>query len=120
VSDELYQNFLVFIEEQGFSYETRSEQMLKELQKAAEKETYYEALKTEILRLKDLIKNEKALDHETYRSDVEQMLLEEIVARYYYQEGRVLVSLDADPDVNKALGVLSDQPAYETILAAGR
>ncbi len=120
VTDELYQNFLAFIDEQDFSYETRSEQILKELQNAAEKETYYEALEAEIRRLKELIEKEKALDHETYRNDVEQMLLEEIVARYYYQEGRVLVSLDADPDVNEALGVLSDHPAYETILAAGR
>ncbi len=118
VTADLYNDLLAFADEQGFSYETRSERMLKELQKAAEKETYFEAIEPEIKRLKELINNEKAKDHETYRDEVKQMMLEEVVSRYYYREGRVIVSLDADPDVNKALEVLADKDIYGTILAA--
>ncbi len=120
VSAEKYQAFLAFITDQDFSYQTRSERVLAELQQAAEKESYYEALEPEITRLKALIEEEKAKDPETYRKEVKQLLLEEIVSRYYYQEGRVIVSLDADPDINEALRVLADQHTYQDILAAGQ
>ncbi len=120
VTDAMYQDFLTFIADRDFSYSTRSEKILRELQQAAEKESYYEALKTEISHLKSTIEEEKSKDPETYRKKVEQMILEEIVARYHYREGRVVVSLDADPDILKALEVLSDHHAYQNILAAGQ
>ncbi len=120
VSDDMYQEFLAFIADQNFSYRTRSGNILSELQQAAEKESYYEALEPEINRLKALIEEEKAKDPETYREEVKQRLLEEIVARYHYQEGRVIVSLDADPDINQALKVLADQHAYHGILVSGQ
>lgn len=119
VSEEKYQAFLAFIADQDFSYRTRSERVLTELQQVAEKESYYKALEPEINRLKALIEEEKAKDPETYREEVKQMLLEEIMSRYHYQEGRVIVSLDADPDINEALRVLADQHTYQDILAAG-
>ncbi len=118
VSDDMYQDFLDFIAGKEFSYHTRSENILKELRNTARKETYYEALAPEIERLEALIEKEKSRDHETYREEVGQMLLEEIVARFYYQEGRVIVSLDADPDIIRAIEVLADQPVYQDILAA--
>ncbi len=120
VSGDLYQEFLSFIAGKDFSYRTRSERVLNELQQVAETESYYEALEPEISRLKALIEEEKAKDPETYREEVKQMLLEEIVARYHYQEGRVIVSLDADPDIEQALQLLADQHAYRDILAAGQ
>jgi len=118
VTDELYQDFLAFVADQDFSYRTRSERVLRELQQAAEKESYYEALEPEISRLKALIDEEKSKDPETYQDEVRQMLLEELVARYHYQEGRVIVSLDADPDIIKAVEVLTDKAVYQDILAA--
>ncbi len=117
ITDELYDDFLAFIEEQNFSYDTRCEQLLRDLREAAEDETYYGALKENFEILQDLIGEEKDQDFITYRDDIEQLLRAEIVARYHHQRGRVIVSLGADPEVGKALQVLDDRQSYRTILA---
>ncbi|MBI3240349.1 MAG: hypothetical protein HYZ43_16140, partial [Flavobacteriia bacterium] len=44
------------------------------------------------------------------------ILSNEIVSRYYYQNGRAEQAFQQDRDVNKALEVLGDKKMYNTIL----
>ncbi len=117
ITDDIYQEFKAFIVQQDFSYETESEKLLARLRDAAAKEIYFEALDADIERLNQIIVQEKTQDLVTFRGEVEQLLREEIISRYYYRQGRVIVSLDDDPDVDRALQLLSDKNAYEVILA---
>lgn len=117
ITGELYEDFLAFIEEQDFSYDTRCEQLLRNLREAAADEAYYGVLEESFETLQNLIQEGKEQDFITYRDEIEELLREEIVARYHYQRGRVIVSLGSDPEVEKALKVLADGQSYRNILA---
>ena len=47
---------------------------------------------------------------------IKEILSGEIVSRYSFQEGRIKNSLNFDPDVKKALEILSDPSLYKEIL----
>ena len=44
------------------------------------------------------------------------MLGAEILTRYYYERGRIEGSLTTDPDVKRAIEVLSDAKEYKKLL----
>lgn len=117
ITNDIYDDFKRFISQQDFSYETETERLLRRLKNASESELYFNAMDAEIDRLIEIVDKEKERDLITFRSEIEQILREEIVSRYYYRQGRVIVSLDDDPDVDRALQLLSDREAYEVILA---
>ncbi len=117
ITDAIYADFKAFLAANDFSYETDSERLLNRLKAAAERENYYDAVSAEITRLSEIVEQEKTRDLLTFRAEIEQMLREEIVSRYYYRKGRVIVSLDDDPDVERALQLFADRQAYDGILA---
>ncbi len=117
ITDGIYSDFLDFVAGKDFSYYTGTEELLEELQETASGEKYFSAIEQEFQSLQQRIKREKEQDFITFRDEIEQLLREEIVSRYYYRKGRVVVSLDSDPDVEKALGVLNDPGHYDGILA---
>lgn len=117
ISDRLYEDFQRFVSGRDFDYKTDSERLLEQLERTASEEKYYNAIEDRFAEVKQNIREEKSKDFSTFRDEITQLLREEIVSRFYYQEGRVIVSLDADPDVEKALKVLADEPVYSDILA---
>ncbi len=117
ISDRLYADFQSFVSDRDFDYKTDSERLLEQFERTASKEKYYNAIEDHFAEVKQRIREEKSKDFTTFRDEITQLLREEIVSRYYHQEGRVIVSLDADPDVEKALEVLADEPVYSGILA---
>lgn len=119
ITDPIYDDFKSFIAGKGFSYETQSEQLLNQLRDVAEQEQYFQAIEMEIKKLSEIISEEKARDLIAFRTEIEQLLREEIVSRYYSRSGRVQVSLDDDPDVEKALAILADRDTYDRLLAGG-
>ncbi len=116
ITEDIYDEFMVFLSGKDFSYETDSERLINRLRNTAEREKYYDAVASDLKHLNEVIDQEKARDLITFRSEIEQLLREEIVSRYYYRKGRVIVSLDDDPDVERALQLFADRQAYETIL----
>ncbi len=117
ITDDIYNDFKAFLDGNDFSYETDSERIIGRLKAAAERESYYEAVARDIKRLREVVDQEKARDLITFRTEIEQLLREEIVSRYYYREGSVIVALDDDPDVERALQLFSEPNTYEAILA---
>ena len=117
ITDDLYADFQSFVSDRDFDYKTDSERLLEQFERTASQEKYYEAIAEHFEEVKQNIRDEKSKDFVTFRDEITQLLREEIVSRYYYQEGRVIVSLDADPDVEKALELLADEPVYSGILA---
>ena len=51
-----------------------------------------------------------------YKEEVKEVLENEIVSRYYYQEGRVINSFKYDPAVKEAIKILNDKIHYNKIL----
>jgi len=115
ITEELWQEFLAFAREHAFTYDTESMDHLDELIEAARRERYYDHAQPAIEALKaELIPN-KDDDLVRFRTDIEEVLRNEIVARYHYQTGRVKAMLTHDPYVKRALAAL-DAPTYAGIL----
>jgi len=66
--------------------------------------------------LENALKSNKNQDLITFKEDIEEILVNEIVSRYYYQRGRIESSLAADIAVDEAKRVLKDRSEYQAIL----
>ncbi len=105
-----------FLEDKDYDYQTESEEALEKLKKNAEKENYFDAIQKEYDALKVKILHDKQADLLTYKDEVKLLLKDEIVARYYYQKGRIITSLSDDPEILKAIEVLNGSDTYLAIL----
>ena len=59
---------------------------------------------------------DRDLDH--FAKDVKMLIADEIVTRYYYQRGAIIQQLKDDPDVDKAVSLLTSPAEYRKILSA--
>ena len=116
IDDATYNDFMAFVKEKGVSYTTESEKKLEELKKKAKYEGYYESIGNQLENLEAQLKADKENDLTKNRADIEDLLRLEIVGRYYYQVGRIMASLENDPDLKEAFDILLDQKRYQSIL----
>ncbi len=119
LSDKDYEEFVSWLEEKDYDYTTKSEQLLEDLKKAAEREKYFGDIKEQYDNLVMEISHNKAQDLYTHRNQIESVLTNEIVSRYYYQVGRIQNSLNNDDDINQALEIFTDFKQYSRILQEG-
>lgn len=119
VSEEIFNDFIKFISEKDYDYTTKSEQLLNDLKDMAEKEKYFDAVKTEYESLKTKMIHDKTQDIQKFKEDIKIILRNEIVSRYYYQKGRIESSLNEDKEVLKAIEILNDKQAYKKLLNPG-
>jgi carboxyl-terminal processing protease len=62
----------------------------------------------------------KENDFQLHRKEIEQLLRVEIVTRYYHQKGKIISALKDDPEVKKAIELLSNPAAYRAVFEKGR
>lgn len=116
ISDMLYADFTAWLSDKDYDYTTRTEEMFEKLEAATKKEKYYDEIQVEYARLKDKLYHNKSQDLVKFQEQISKILENEIVSRYYYQEGRIRASLDDDEDIDKAIEVLNEVPLYSSIL----
>ncbi len=116
ITDEAYGEFVKFLASKNFSYQTPMDDLLERFVMAAKEYNSHETLSEEINALKQQIEIQKNKDVYTYRGEISELLLSEIVKRYYHQEGQVISSLSNDQEVNKAIEILSNGNKYKEIL----
>jgi carboxyl-terminal processing protease len=116
LSDGEYDAFKAFVLKEEFTYSTASEEMLKKMKKTAEDEGFYEDSKAEYDALMAKVVPSKERDLNKFRPEIQTMLENEIVSRYYYQKGRAVDSFRSDDVLKKALEVLNNTSQYNTIL----
>jgi len=119
IDEATYQDFMKFVKDKNFSYTTESEKTLEKLRTVAKEEGYLEQIKPQIEQLEKNLEADKANDLLKNRKDIEELLLSEIVGRYYYQKGRIISALQNDPDLERAFEILlntNGKDEYHTIL----
>jgi carboxyl-terminal processing protease len=102
LSDKEYDEFVQYALTRDFAYETGTEKMYADLLKAAKEEKYYEGAESAFEQLNARIHPDKSSDLRKFKKQIKQYLENEIVARYYYQDGRVKNSLPTDPYLERA------------------
>lgn len=116
LSDQDYALFVRKVEESGFIYNRRSDEMLKLLKEAARLEGYYDGAKTEFDALEAKFTQDLESDLMRNKEKIKPFLNDEIVRRYYYQKGGIILQLRDDPDVREAKRILCDPAEYDRIL----
>ncbi len=116
IDDQIFEDFHQFLGTRKFSYESRSEQVLKGLIETAKKERSYEETKAEFDALEKKLTINVEADLKKFRKEVCSVLSDEIVTRYYYQKGAVIASFREDTDLDKAKLILSNNLEYRELL----
>ena len=116
ITDEIYDDFVNFLADKDYDYTTLAEKKLEEMKDAATSEGYYDDIEEHYEALKHAMMHSKDEDLITFRDEISEMLKMEIVSRYYYQQGKIRTSLKSDPEINRAIDILSDPATYNAIL----
>jgi carboxyl-terminal processing protease len=116
ISESLYSEFLTFLKDKDYKYDTNSELALKELKKEADEDLIFEMVEKEFNLLKEKLNQTKQEDLYTFKAQIKEYLKEEIVSRYGHQKARIETSLKSDPEILKALDLLKDKKGFTEIL----
>lgn len=116
LSDSDYEAFKKYVLEQEFTYSTASEERLKRMKESAEAEGFYDDLEDEYEALLQKVVPSKERDLEKFSSQIKQLLENEIVSRYHYQNGRAVHAFKDDVYMQRALEIFKSASEYDTIL----
>ena len=116
ITEEIYQDFINYLSDKTYDYTTYTENILSDLRKVAEEEDYMDNLKQQIDQLEKTYKEAKKDDLMRHRDEVSQLLKDAILVHYYYRKGCIEGALNDDPDVKKAVEILSSTAEYNRIL----
>jgi carboxyl-terminal processing protease len=120
ITPEIYSDFTKYVKDQDFKYESKSETELDNLIELAKKEKYYDLSKDEFERLKQKLTHNLDQDLQHFKKEISELLVDEIVSRYYYQKGAIKAALRDDSGIEKAVGILHKPEAYTSIFDSGR
>ncbi len=116
ITDEIYDDFVNFLKDKEYKYTTPTEEGIKILIDNAKKEKCNESVTKLLENAKTQIETDKQNDLYKHKEEIKDMLLSEIVVRYYNQKGRVEALLKRDKEVKAAADLLKDTNAYNLIL----
>lgn len=117
LTDDEYSDFVAFIADKDVPYESATRRALKYLDEAISSDLYDEELRDEVQRFGELIKDDKLSNMQTYRNEIEDMLIMEIISRFAYSQGAVERSASVDECVNKAIDLILNTEEYNRILS---
>lgn len=117
VTDQMYEDFKNSIDPERFKYDKVCEEMMTQLRKAAEAEGYMnDETKAQFDTLATMLTHNLQSDLDLKRDEISQYLAQEILARYYYDRGRIIQELKDDDGLKAALRVLGDKQEYQKLL----
>jgi len=116
LTDSIYHDFIAFVKEQNFNYETKSDLALRTLVKTAKSEKYYQFSENEFTALSKKLSRDLEQDMHAFSKEIKILLEETIVNRYYYRSGMIQASLPYDKQIEKACELLEDKNRYANIL----
>ncbi|NVK65410.1 MAG: S41 family peptidase [Flavobacteriales bacterium] len=116
LSDAEYKEFEDYVLKQDFTYSTASEEILKKMKEAAEKEGFYEGASAEYEALLEKVVPSKERDLDKFKSEIVELLENEIVSRYYFQNGRTEHAFNYDDDMEEVFRLFQNLEEYNTIL----
>lgn len=116
LTDVDYDEFKARVLKADFKYDRETEKYLKDLEKLAKFEGYYDDAKPEFEALKKKLSHNVAKDLDYNKEYIKQLLENEIVAAYYFQAGAIENSLRYDKQIKEAVKLLNSPEEYSKIL----
>ena len=116
LTDADYDEFKARVLKADFKYDRETEKYLKDLEKLAKFEGYYDDAKPEFEALKKKLSHNVAKDLDYNKEYIKQLLENEIVAAYYFQAGAIQNSLRYGKQIKEAVKLLNSPEEYGKIL----
>ena len=117
LTEDHYSDFISFVTTKDFTYQTSSEEILKNLIKTARREKYFELAENDFKSLEEKLAHDNVKDLNNFKEEIKQLIEEEISSRYFYQKGRIKTSLKHDTGLDQAIEVLGQPDLYFTTLS---
>jgi len=115
-TDQDYDDFKTFLLNRKFNYKTVTEESLNELITNAKKEKYYDIHKDLFNDLEKDIAHNLDQDLKMFRSEITDLMEDEIISRYFYESGAIEWTIKKDEQVSKAIDILNNKEEYSSIL----
>ena len=109
-----YQDFLNFLNEKNFRFESETEKLLTSLVSKMGEEGIQGDSEIQALKSKLASSQEKGLNE--YQDLIIPLIEKEIATRYYYQNGKIRMALKNDIEISEAIRILGNMEEYNKIL----
>ena len=116
LTDAEYNDFIKYLAGKNYTYNTVSEKLLTTLKTEATREKQYNEIQTEYDALKAKLASTKKNDLITHKSEIKQVLENEIASRYYYEKGRYEANFKYDKELAQAIKTMQDKTQLASIL----
>jgi len=120
MTDADFDDFLAFIRDKDYTYETETEKAIVALEEKSKDEQYFEGMAAQIAQLRKELGEHKQNDIQKHKQEILELLETEISRRYYYQRAQVESTFDDDADIQESLAIFADQNRYNAILSGNR
>lgn len=116
ISDADYLDFKQFLKAQKFSFDTDTELALKNTLAVAKKEKIEESITAEYQQLLSALQKSEDALLDKNQKEIKNLILEEIIKRYQYQEGLYQFYIKNNSEIKKAVSILNNTSEYKSIL----
>ncbi len=116
LTDADYAGFKQYLKINKITFDTETEVALKSTLTAAKNEKIDETIVAEYQQLLAAIEKSETTLLDKNQKEIKNLILEELIKRYQYQEGLYQYYIKNNSEIKKAVGVLNNQTEYKTIL----
>jgi len=115
-SDSDFQDFLRFLKDNNFNYETETEAKFAEALRRAEDDDLSKEISSSYANLMASISTAKDKAIVSKKAEITSLISDEILKRYFYKEGLYDYQVENNPEIIEAIKVLNDENRYKRIL----
>src|SRR5690606_6519600 len=99
-----------------FSFDTETEMALRKTLEAAKKEKIDASITAEYQQLLTSLQKSEELQLNQSQKEIKNLILDEIIRRYQYEEGLYHYYTKSNSEITKAIGILKNSVEYNKIL----
>lgn len=115
-TDSDFRDFQQFLKQNNFQYETEMEKKFSEGLKLAKEENVDKEITNSYAQLMNAVDKIKDNAIVEKRAEIETLLKDEIIKRYFYRDGLYNYQIENNPEIREAISVLNDENRYRSIL----
>ena len=116
MTDADFVDFKSFLKTQKFSFDTKTEVALKEVLEQAKKESIDSSIKLQYDALFASLKKAEEIELDKNKSEILNLLKDEIIKRFQYKEGLYLYYTKNNSEIKRATQLLNNSAEYNKIL----
>ncbi len=120
LTDSQYNEFVSYLSNTGFTYQSQSAFALNEFVKVAQQEKYYDLLKHLSDSLNLILTGNGKMEYELFKPEIKKLLEEEIIGRYYFQRGKSEFSIKNDSAVRRSIELHRNPIEFNKMLAGNQ